>query len=71
MPRQLPGRARVAISAEARPLTRVPSRRLLQVRMLMRREKTMKICANFFVAPTTDLKVRITPPQLPTIQLRV
>jgi len=23
----------------------------------MRREKTMKICANFFVGPTTDLKV--------------
>eukprot|EP00967_Tisochrysis_lutea_P049723 scaffold60985_cov39-Tisochrysis_lutea.AAC.2 len=29
----------------------------LQVRLLMRREKTMKICANFFVAPTIELKV--------------
>jgi Ran-binding protein 1 len=28
-----------------------------QVRLLMRREKTMKICANFFVGPTIDLKV--------------
>jgi len=27
-----------------------------KVRMLMRREKTMKICANFFVAPGTVLK---------------
>lgn len=27
-----------------------------QVRLLMRREKTMKICANFYVAPGTDLK---------------
>lgn len=27
-----------------------------KVRMLMRREKTMKICANFFVLPTIDLK---------------
>merc|ERR1712050_211723 len=27
-----------------------------KVRLLMRREKTMKICANFFVAPTIVLK---------------
>jgi len=27
-----------------------------KVRMLMRREKTMKICANFFIAPGTSLK---------------
>lgn len=27
-----------------------------KVRLLMRREKTMKICANFFVAPTIGLK---------------
>ena len=27
-----------------------------KVRMLMRREKTMKICANFFIQPTTELK---------------
>ena len=27
-----------------------------KVRMLMRREKTMKICANFFLAPTIELK---------------
>merc|ERR1719421_1842385 len=28
-----------------------------KVRMLMRREKTMKICANFFIQPTIELKV--------------
>merc|ERR1719378_513075 len=27
-----------------------------KVRLLMRREKTMKICANFFVVPTIELK---------------
>merc|ERR1719235_481177 len=27
-----------------------------KVRLLMRREKTMKICANFFVAPTIGIK---------------
>jgi len=27
-----------------------------KIRMLMRREKTMKICANFFVAPTIPIK---------------
>ena len=27
-----------------------------KVRMLMRREKTMKICANFFLQPTIELK---------------
>ena len=27
-----------------------------KVRMLMRREKTMKICANFFLSPTIELK---------------
>jgi len=27
-----------------------------KVRMLMRREKTMKICANFFIAPSIELK---------------
>ena len=29
---------------------------LPQVRLLMRREKTMKICANFFIAPGTSVK---------------
>merc|ERR1719230_1471993 len=27
-----------------------------KVRLLMRREKTMKICANFFIVPTIELK---------------
>ena len=27
-----------------------------KVRMLMRREKTMKICANFFMSPSIELK---------------